>query len=320
MLRRILIRSTWRSNQKYNPPLLWSKGFSRYCDFRGADSYWREDTESCRSESFFRRYYAGAGGLVWVRLSTRSRKSMPCDLDNFVRGALTAIRKPFALITTDGDASVPSDIAKVTVEALLDCPWMVSWHTQNYDGHAHPKILPLPIGLDLHTPRLFTSPSRLVENLKRIRALRLPLERVPLRVLCDLEVSVVSDERRRAITALRTCDHVDFLSKRVSQTAIWRRYAGYPFVISAQGNGLDSHRTWELLYLGSIVITKRSSLDGLFEGLPVVLVDDWKEIGDKQNLSKWLRQYSKLTDRDALWSRLEPSNLTRPIREALAKF
>jgi hypothetical protein len=75
-----------------------------------------------------------------------------------------------------------------------------------------------------------------------------------------------------------------------------------------------------LLYLGSIVITKRSSLDSLFEGLPVVLVNDWKEIGDKQNLSQWLRQYSQLTDRDYLWSRLEPGNLTRPIREALAKF
>lgn len=319
VLKRILIRQTWIPEQKYNPPCLWTKGISQYCDFRGPDSYWREETESCQSESFFRRHYEGAGGLVWVRLSTLSRDGMPCDLDNFVRGALPMIRKPFALITTDGDASVPSDIAESTVEALLGCPWMVSWHTQNYDGHAHAKLAPLPMGIDLHTPRFCSSPSSIVAQLKHIRERRLPLDQVPLKVLCDLEISAASEERRRAAAALRNCSHVDFLRKRVSQYTIWRRYAEYPFVLSAAGNGLDSHRTWELLYLGTIVITKTSSLDRLFDGLPVVVVKDWNEVGDERNLTKWLQQYGGLTDRETIWSRLDPGRLLKTIREALPK-
>jgi len=319
-LRRRLIRSTWVPARENDLPYLWSKGISRYCDFRGPDFYWLEETETCQPESFFRKYYTGASGLVWVRLSTRSRDGMPCDLDNFVRGALPTIRKPFALITTDGDASVPYDISKVTIAALLGCPWLVSWHTQNYDGYAHTKLAPLPIGLDLHTPRSFSSPHRLISQLLRIRTCRLPLDQVPLRVFCDLEVSPVSEERRRAAAALRNCDHVDFLRKSVPQTVIWRRYAEYPFVLSAAGNGLDCHRTWELLYLGSIVITKTSSLDSLFHGLPVVVVEDWNEVGDKRNLAKWLQQYDKLTDREVIWKRLEPENLIRPIREVLARF
>jgi len=68
-------------------------------------------------------------------------------------GALPSIREPFSLITTDGDAAVPSDMTASTVEALLGNPWLVSWHTQNYDGYTHPKLFPFPIGLDLHTPR-----------------------------------------------------------------------------------------------------------------------------------------------------------------------
>jgi hypothetical protein len=319
-LRKLLNRSTWTPNGKYSPPLLWSKGISRYCDFRGPDSYWRQDTETCRPESFFRQYYADAGGLVWVRLSTRSRDGIPCDLDNFVRGALPAIHKPFALITTDGDASVPSDIAADTVNALLDCPWLVSWHTQNYDGHTHAKFAPLPIGIDLHTPRYFSSPRRLVALLKHIRARRLPLDQIPLKVFCDLEVNLASEERRRAVATLRNYDHVDFLEKRVSQRAIWRRYAEYPFVLSAAGNGLDCHRTWELLYLGNIVITKTSSLDSLFKDLPVVIVKDWNEVDDKRNLAKWLQQYGKLTDGEAIWRKLEPDNLIRPVRETLQIF
>ena len=319
-LKQWLIRSTWRPGRNYKPPCLWSKGISRYCDFKGPDSYWREDTESCQSESFFRKHYADAGGIVWVRLSTNSRNGNTCDLDNFVRGALPTIREPFVLVTTDGDSLVPSDIPAATVESLLDSPWLVSWHTQNHDGHPHPKFAPLPIGIDLHTPRFCTGPRRLVADLQRIRARRCSLDQLPLRVFCDLEVNLNSEERCRAVKALRNYDHVDFLGKPISQSAIWRRYAEYPFVLSVAGNGLDCHRTWELLYLGAIVITKTSSLDSLFDGLPVVIVEDWNAVGSKRNLSIWLEQFGRLTDQKEVWCRLAPDHLIRSIRVKLASF
>jgi hypothetical protein len=91
-----------------------------------------------------------------------------------------------------------------------------------------------------------------------------------------------SEERWRALAALRGCDHVDFLLKRVPQEEIWRLYSRYPFVLSARGNGLDCHRTWELLLLGSIVITRTSPLDSLFEGLPVAIVNDWTAVREGQ--------------------------------------
>jgi hypothetical protein len=317
-LRNLLKRSTWTASTESIPPYLWSKGISLYCDVRGPDFYWRENTETCQPESFFRQYYANAGGLVWVRLSTQSRNGMTCDLDNFVRGALPAIKKPFALITTDGDVSVPSGIPQSTVDALLGCPWLKSWHTQNYDGHPNEKLAPLPIGMDFHTPRPFSSPRRLAAQLDRIREQRPTLDQAPLRVFCDLELNLCSQERHQAVAALRGCSHVDFQKKRLSQNAIWRRYAQYPFVVSTTGNGLDSHRTWELLYLGSIVITKTSSLDGLFKDLPVVIVNDWGEARDERNLEKWLRQYGRLTDSGRIKKQLDPANLIKSVRETLA--
>jgi hypothetical protein len=315
-----MIQSTWKASEKYNPPYLWSKGISQYCDFRGEEPYWLDETESCQPENFFRRYYAGANGLVWVRLSTQSRDKLPSDLDNFVRGALPTIQNPFVLITTDGDASVPSDIRPVTVDALLNCPWLVSWYTQNYDGYVHSKLAPFPIGLDLHTPRFCASPRSLIAQLEHIRTRRLPLNKTPLKVFCDLEVSCASEERRIVAATLRNCSHVDFLRKRLSQNAIWRRYAEYPFVLSAAGNGLDCHRTWELLYMGSIVIIKTSSLDKLFEGLPVVIIKDWNEVREMQNLTKWLQQYGDLTDSKTIRKRLDPNNLIRSIRESLVLY
>jgi hypothetical protein len=316
---RLLRRLTWSPSRTYHPPLLCSKGIGYYCDFAGPDFYRHERTESCQPESFFRRYYADAGGLVWVRLGSMARDSRPCDLDHFVRSALPFIRKPFVLITTDGDASVPSDIKSSTVRSLLDCPWLVSWYTQNYDGSESGKFARMPIGLDLHTPRFLSSPRRLVAELENIRSRRVPPECLPARVFCDLEVSLASAERHEVVAMLRNCGHVDFLKEPVSQRAIWRRYAAYPFVISAAGNGLDCHRTWELLYLGSIVITKTSPLDRLFDGLPVVTVKDWREICDRQNLSVWLGQYGGLTDKSYIRNILNPERLAGTIRETLQR-
>jgi hypothetical protein len=284
----------------------------------GSPGYWLEDTESCQPESFFREHYADARGLVWIRLGTRSRDGLSCDLDHFVRGALPTIRKPFTLITTDGDASVPSDLAPDTVRALLACPWLVAWHTQNHDGSHHPKLAPLPIGLDLHTPRHRSSPHRLIQTLRKIRDARLPPQDQPPRVFCDFAISMNCDERWRALGALKDCDHVDFLAERIPQEKIWRIYSRYPFVLSARGNGLDSHRTWELLLLGSIVITRTSPLDPLFEDLPVAIVKDWPAVRDKANLEAWRRHYGPLTDRARVWKRLQTETVLRPIRAKLA--
>ena len=52
----------------------------------------------------------------------------------------------------------------------------------------------------------------------------------------------------------------------------------YRFIISPHGNGLDCHRTWEALALGCYPIIKSSPLDCMFEGLPVIIVNNWNEV------------------------------------------
>jgi len=156
---------------------------------------------------------------------------------------------------------VPSELRTDTVSIILNCPNLKAWYTQNYDGFSHPKLAPFPIGLDLHTPRETGGPKTLVDLIRSLRNRRPPIEGQPLRAFCDLNLSLCCRERYEAVTALLSCSHVDFINKRVSQKSIWERYAYYPFVLSTSGNGLDCHRTYEALYLGSIVIMKHSPLD-----------------------------------------------------------
>ena len=66
----------------------------------------------------------------------------------------------------------------------------------------------------------------------------------------------------------------------------------YKFVLSPRGGGEDCHRTWEALYTGVIPIVKKSSIDELYENLPVLVVKDWDEINEDL-LNKTWQEYNK---------------------------
>lgn len=314
-LRNQLARWTFDASGFDDPlPCLWSRGISRFCDSRGPDDYWQAPTENVLAPELIREHYGAAHGLVWIRLSTQPRINRLADLDHFATFALPTIRHPFVLITTDGDVLVPSELRRSTVDAILASPWLRAWYTQNYDGIGIDKLFPMPIGLDLHTPRPFMSPRKLIEILDEVSSSRPPLEDLPLRVVCDIGLSLASAARVDAMAALQGCSHIDFVTWRISQAAIWKRYASSPFVLSVEGNALDCHRTWEALYLGSIVITKTSTLDSLYKDLPVVIIKDWNEIREPNNLLLWRDQYGPLTEKARIWSRLGAKRYLDDIR------
>ncbi|MBT4856206.1 hypothetical protein HOM50_04660 [bacterium] len=64
------------------------------------------------------------------------------------------------------------------------------------------------------------------------------------------------------------------------------------FVLSPKGNGLDFYRHWEALYLGCIPILTTSLLDGFFKDLPVLIINDWKEVTEDL-LDKTYDEFSK---------------------------
>jgi hypothetical protein len=63
--------------------------------------------------------------------------------------------------------------------------------------------------------------------------------------------------------------------------------AQYRYAISPKGNGLDCHRTWELLAIGVIPVMLHSNLDAMFQDLPILLVHDWGEVTLDKLDSHW---------------------------------
>jgi hypothetical protein len=59
------------------------------------------------------------------------------------------------------------------------------------------------------------------------------------------------------------------------------------FVFCPRGNGIDTHRLWETLYMGSIPIVKYENTHSLFTDLPILFINDWSQINEDFLNSKY---------------------------------
>jgi hypothetical protein len=56
-----------------------------------------------------------------------------------------------------------------------------------------------------------------------------------------------------------------------------------------EGNGVDTHRFWETLYMGGTpVVTKNPMMEAFYDNLPVIQIDSWEELANITLIeSKW---------------------------------
>lgn len=210
-------------------------------------------------------------------------------LSNFIHNYLPSISIPFVLVSGDSDVTVPDCLRPEELHRLLSSP-MLKWFCQNCVLH-HPKIEPLPIGLDYHTLKpgemhpwgTGIPPSQQETQLLTIRN---SPEFQPFwkrKLLCYSNFhhtlfGIGDRGDRKRVVADVPSDLVFYEPGFTDRLTSWNHQIEYTFVLSPQGGGLDCHRTWEALVLGCIPIVKSSGLDPLYEGLPVLIVTNWKDI------------------------------------------
>ena len=210
----------------------------------------------------------------------------------FLTKVINKINKPFILVSGDSDEDCSTDLFSIyglkkeeEFNKFINNNLIIHWFSQNCTILNHPKISPIPIGLDYHT--LFENENHSWGNKSS------PLEQEQLLIsinekslhfkdriiMCyanfhfQLNTKYGSD-RIRAIDEISK-DIVYYEYSPISRKESWIRQSKIAFVISPHGNGLDCHRTWEALALGCIPIVKTSPLDSLFEDLPVLIVEQW---------------------------------------------
>jgi hypothetical protein len=105
-------------------------------------------------------------------------------------------------------------------------------------------------------------------------------------------------ERGYLLNLLKTRKNVHFEntvfteSGRINYLKSLRKYAMVP---CPEGNGFDTHRLWETLYMGGTPIIKECNyLPMALKDLPVIMLSDWNRIQDSQKLEEqWHLAQSK---------------------------
>jgi hypothetical protein len=72
------------------------------------------------------------------------------------------------------------------------------------------------------------------------------------------------------------------------------------FVACPRGNGVDTHRLWETLYMGSIPIVKKDIAHSNWLDLPILWIDDWNQLSEEYLIEQEKVIQSKEWNREKL--------------------
>jgi hypothetical protein len=253
----------------------------------------------------------------------------PNQLHEFAEKVLPTLTVPFVLVTGCSDYTIPFHFKKATT-LIFKSPVVLKWFAQNCAMKLG-KLEHLPIGMDYHqrsvqeVDDIFEGLSVLSsdqpsqeysaeEQEKDIEA----LTQVEIKPICygnfhfSTSTTYGNDREEAVLKIPKEC--IEYEEERLPRQKVFEKMSQYKYVVSPFGNGLDCHRTWEALAVGCIPIIRSSGLDPLFEGLPVMIVNDWSEITrerldtfvpDKSKIEKctvgyWIKElYSFLHKQDA---------------------
>ena len=202
-------------------------------------------------------------------------------IPNFVKNYLPNIKYKFVLVSGDTDATIPDDY-KYETNIILNNQFLIKWFGQN-SILINNKLIQLPIGLDLHTltKRPVWGPMQPVADqiidIDNLKLLNINKQNKAYANFHFRMVAKYGYDRKDAYDNINK-NLIYYEPFKLSRIQSWKKMIEYKYVISPLGNGLDCHRTWEAIILGCIPIVKKSGLDSMYEGLPVLIVNDWSDV------------------------------------------
>lgn len=222
---------------------------------------------------------------------------------------LLQIQKPFTLITgCNDDQCVPyfeypcTDINTVNLhDSLLGCPFLIKWYSKNICIE-HPKLCAIPIGPKMQwvsTQFFGEDNSKTIEMYKKYYLTPELNTFKPNLLYINMDVETTNYPFYKDHLFIRKNTQNLFLQKGfpMSQKKDIESYIldlrSHKFCLSPPGRGIDAHRTWEALMVGTIPICLSSSLDDLYRDLPVLIVNDYSCITEEF----LMEQYALMQDK-----------------------
>ena len=194
-------------------------------------------------------------------------------LHNF-RQWLPALTNKCVLLIHNSDENITNDHKDIFDHHLL-----IAAYAQNIALN-HPKLYPLPIGIANRTwphgnLELVTQYAREAATAAKSR---------DIYFYFDVRTNDAALSKCKAILEEKGL----VFQNKESFSDYLKTLISYKYAICPDGNGLDSHRIWESLYLGVTPICLRSIFtEKLAAAFPCVLVSDWSEVNVAELVAAW---------------------------------
>jgi hypothetical protein len=152
------------------------------------------------------------------------------------------------------------------------------WWTVNKQS-SDPRLHSLPLGITNDTHE--SSVHQIYGNVdSMITVMNEPKHDKNL-VYMNFNISTYPQERKKVFDLFSNKEWVTrgiIQNTLEGRTTFLQEIRNHTFVLCPRGNGIDTHRLWETLYMGSIPIVKRNIAMQDFEDLPICFINDWLEI------------------------------------------
>jgi hypothetical protein len=154
------------------------------------------------------------------------------------------------------------------------------WYTINKE-YIHPKLFSIPLGItndcdDSYIHRIYGNADIMVDVANS------PKNIINL-VYMNFNINTYPNERQHCYNTFYNNNWVTLGS--IDNTLSGRKkfledIHNHKFVLCPRGNGIDTHRLWETLYMDSIPIVKNHIGMDEFKDLPILFINEWDEVTD----------------------------------------
>lgn len=208
---------------------------------------------------------------------------------------LTFHKTPFILITACNDDHCPPYLkyppdqrTHDLVDTFLKSSKLIRWYCKN-PCVQHPKICALPLGpkWQWKTTRFFgedkTEHTRIFETFGKTPHKNFTDPVLKQNLLFFNFSQTTNNPLFSPHKNIRhTCKsillkHFEYHPNTPFETYI-KNLSSFKFCMSPPGRGIDTHRTWEALMVGTIPIVFSTTLDPLFKDLPVLIIQNTEEL------------------------------------------
>jgi len=183
--------------------------------------------------------------------------------------------KPCVLISHNSDIGIDSRMWRYRTDNV------VKWYAENV-MYKHPDLVPIPLGCENMRSPGYSGNMGIVDRVVRMR------EKPRKFVYLNCNPNTNSAVRGPLVEKFKDKDWVTYDPYGIQFEDCLKQLKAHTFVFCPTGNGLDTHRFSEAVYLGAIPIVLRSHMYECWsDDIPIVMVDSWDEV-TQEMLNDWL--------------------------------